>query len=169
MVAEQNHGDFVGLGDKNEAPHESGATLENVLFSFRIPSPLWTCGLPNASLSSSRAMTAPIFSASGGARICFCTAGLDIGILSGENVIVLRKVEIEANDYAWREYGATDEELDKFVQRVNTESAKLERAGRLVRVPEKLEEPIEKLLTFGPSCLTDGGSGASLFSQGVPP
>lgn len=76
--------------------------------------------------------------------------GQEISILSGENVVALRKVEVEANDYAWREYGATNEELEKFVKRVNAEVAKLEREGRLISVPDNLEEALEKIADIKP-------------------
>jgi hypothetical protein len=76
--------------------------------------------------------------------------GQEIAILSGENVVALRKVEVEANDYAWREYGATPEELENFVRRVNAEVAKLEREKRLIPVPEKMEEAFEKIAGLKP-------------------
>jgi hypothetical protein len=37
--------------------------------------------------------------------------GEDIGIISGADVIALRKVEVESTDYAFREYGATSEDM----------------------------------------------------------
>ncbi len=40
--------------------------------------------------------------------------GEDIGIVIGADVIALRKVEVESTDYARREYGITEEELDRF-------------------------------------------------------
>ena len=76
--------------------------------------------------------------------------GQEIGIVAGDSVISLRKVEIEANDYAWREYGATQEELDKFVKRVNSQVEKLRREGRLIPVPNNLEEALEKIAGISP-------------------
>jgi len=76
--------------------------------------------------------------------------GQEIGILSGENVVALRKVEVEANDYAWREYGATQGELETFVKRVNAEVVKLGRTGRLIPVPDNLEEALEKIAGLKP-------------------
>ena len=76
--------------------------------------------------------------------------GQEIAILSGENVVALRKVEVEVNDYAWREYGATPEELEKFVRRVNAEVAKLEREKRLIPLPKNLEEALEKIAGLKP-------------------
>jgi antitoxin (DNA-binding transcriptional repressor) of toxin-antitoxin stability system len=37
--------------------------------------------------------------------------GEDIGIVCGADIIALRKVEVEAIDYAQREYGATPEQV----------------------------------------------------------
>ncbi len=37
--------------------------------------------------------------------------GEEIGIISGANIIALRKVEVEATDYARREYGVSAVEL----------------------------------------------------------
>jgi hypothetical protein len=34
-------------------------------------------------------------------------SGEDIGIISGADIIALRKVRVEPMDYAWREYGVT--------------------------------------------------------------
>ena len=76
--------------------------------------------------------------------------GQEIGIIAGDTVVALRKVEIEANDYAWREYGATQEELDKFVKRVNAQVEKLRREGRLIPVPNNLEDALEKIAGISP-------------------
>ena len=37
--------------------------------------------------------------------------GEDIGIVSGADIIALRKVEIESTDYAQREYGVTQKQV----------------------------------------------------------
>ena len=71
--------------------------------------------------------------------------GEDVGIINGDTVVALRRVEVEANDYAWREYGATDAELEKFEKRVNAEVDRLRRQGRLIAVPNNLEEALEKI------------------------
>lgn len=76
--------------------------------------------------------------------------GQEIGIVAGDSIVSLRKVEIEANDYAWREYGASQDELDKFVQRVNAQVQTLRRAGRLIPVPDNLEEALEKIAGIEP-------------------
>ena len=76
--------------------------------------------------------------------------GEEIGIIAGNGVVALRKVEIEANDYARREYGAAEEELDQFVKRVNSQMEKLRREGRLISVPNNPEEALEKIAGISP-------------------
>ena len=71
--------------------------------------------------------------------------GEDVGIIAGDTVVALRKVEVEANDYAWREYGATAAEAEKFEKRVNAEVGRLRKQGRLISVPDNLEEALEKI------------------------
>lgn len=63
------------------------------------------------------------------------SAGEDIGILCGDKVIALRPVKVfsEDSDYAKREYGVTDAELEAFVKRSAAELKKERRAGRLTR------------------------------------
>jgi antitoxin (DNA-binding transcriptional repressor) of toxin-antitoxin stability system len=58
--------------------------------------------------------------------------GEDIGIVSGADVIALRKVEVESTDYAWREYGVTDAELDRFEARLDADYARLRKQGKLI-------------------------------------
>lgn len=53
--------------------------------------------------------------------------GEEVGILSGSDVIALRKVEVEAVDdykYAMEEYGATREELKLFEKAVEEDMKK---------------------------------------------
>ena len=76
--------------------------------------------------------------------------GQEIAIVAGDSIVSLRKVEIEANDYAWREYGASEDELEKFVKRVNAQVDKLRREGRLISVPNNLEEALEKIAGISP-------------------
>jgi hypothetical protein len=45
-------------------------------------------------------------------------AGEDIGIISGPNIIALRKIEVESVDYALREYGVSKEEVNRFEESV---------------------------------------------------
>ncbi|MBI2924508.1 MAG: hypothetical protein HYY24_02255 [Verrucomicrobia bacterium] len=72
--------------------------------------------------------------------------GEDIGIVSGADVIALRKVEVESADYAWREYGVTQEELAAYERKMDAEYQRLKKAGKLIviRNRKELEELIEK-------------------------
>jgi hypothetical protein len=62
-------------------------------------------------------------------------AGEDIGILCGDKVIALRAVNVfsEDSDYAKREYGVTDAELDAFVKRADVELKRDRKAGKITR------------------------------------
>lgn len=57
--------------------------------------------------------------------------GEEIGIISGANIIALRKVEVEATDYAWKEYGVTPEEIKAYEQRALKEHRQLKSRGKL--------------------------------------
>jgi antitoxin (DNA-binding transcriptional repressor) of toxin-antitoxin stability system len=57
--------------------------------------------------------------------------GADIGIVSGADVIALRKVEVESTDYAWREYGLAAEEVAGYEQAAVAEHERLRKAGKL--------------------------------------
>ena len=72
--------------------------------------------------------------------------GEDIGIVSGADLIALRKVEVESTDYAWREYGVTAEEVEAWEQRTEAEYQRDKKAGKLivVRNRKELEDLIEK-------------------------
>jgi hypothetical protein len=62
--------------------------------------------------------------------------GENIGIISGADIIALRKVEVEAVDeysYAMEEYGVTRQELDRFGKAVNQHIAQERRNGKLVK------------------------------------
>lgn len=71
--------------------------------------------------------------------------GQDIGIVSGADVIALRKVEVESADYGWREYGVTAEEVAGYEQVAVAEHERLKRAGKLEYVTaEDLRKKSEK-------------------------
>ncbi len=71
--------------------------------------------------------------------------GEDIGIISGADVIALRKVEIESTDYAQREYDVTTGRLDAFARATDRRYKKLRRAGKLKFIThEELQELLEK-------------------------
>jgi antitoxin (DNA-binding transcriptional repressor) of toxin-antitoxin stability system len=69
--------------------------------------------------------------------------GEDIGIVSGADIIALRKVEVESTDYAQREYGVTPEQLEHFEQAVGTRYAQAKRTGKLMTV-DQVKESLEK-------------------------
>ncbi|MBI5386865.1 MAG: hypothetical protein HZA90_19505 [Verrucomicrobia bacterium] len=72
--------------------------------------------------------------------------GDDIGIVSGADVIALRKVEVESTDYSWREYGVTPDEVETWEQRVDARYQRDKKAGKLIVVRDRkgLEDLIEK-------------------------
>jgi hypothetical protein len=71
--------------------------------------------------------------------------GEDIGIVSGADIIALRKVEVESADYAFREYGATAGDLEVFEKAADKRYGKMKRTGRLVKKnPEQLRKMIEE-------------------------
>ena len=57
--------------------------------------------------------------------------GEDIGIIDGDTIVALRPVKVESADYATREYGVTEAELDRFVKRGNAEIKRERKAGKL--------------------------------------
>ncbi len=70
--------------------------------------------------------------------------GEDIGILSGEGIVALRPVQVEATDYAEREYGVTSEQLDRAVQRLNEKGEKDKKAGKLHRYTGDIEALLKR-------------------------
>lgn len=57
--------------------------------------------------------------------------GEDIGIISGADIIALRKVDVEATDYAFREYGLTPEEVAAYEAAAVSSHKRAKRAGKL--------------------------------------
>ena len=71
--------------------------------------------------------------------------GEDIGIVSGADIIALRKVEIESTDYAFREYAASAAELQAFDEAAEQRYRKMKRSGKLVRkTPQQVTKMIEE-------------------------
>lgn len=71
--------------------------------------------------------------------------GEDVGIISGADIIALRKVEVESNDYAFREYGATPKELEAFERAAEKRYRQSKRAGKLAtKTPQDLRKMIEE-------------------------
>jgi antitoxin (DNA-binding transcriptional repressor) of toxin-antitoxin stability system len=60
--------------------------------------------------------------------------GEDVGIVSGADIIALRKVEIESTDYAQREYGVTVDRVTSLDQATDRRYRRLKRSGKLVAV-----------------------------------
>jgi antitoxin (DNA-binding transcriptional repressor) of toxin-antitoxin stability system len=65
--------------------------------------------------------------------------GEDIGILHGDQVIALRPVTVHSDDYALREYGVSEKELDRFVKRMNRRVAQERKKGTIKRYTGNLE------------------------------
>lgn len=65
--------------------------------------------------------------------------GEDIGILHGDTIIALRPVLVHADDYAIREYGVTEEELDRFIKRADRQINRERKTGRVKRYSGNLE------------------------------
>jgi hypothetical protein len=64
--------------------------------------------------------------------------GEDIGVMIDGAVAAFRPVTVDSEDYATQEYGATSEELDRFVQKANQELDGDRKAGRLKKFSGKL-------------------------------
>jgi antitoxin (DNA-binding transcriptional repressor) of toxin-antitoxin stability system len=57
--------------------------------------------------------------------------GEDIGIVSGADIIALRKVDVESTDYAQREYGATPEQVTALERATEQRYRRLKRGKKL--------------------------------------
>jgi antitoxin (DNA-binding transcriptional repressor) of toxin-antitoxin stability system len=57
--------------------------------------------------------------------------GDEIGIVMDGKIVALRPVAVEATDYATREYGVTESELEAFEKRTHEKIAKARKAGKL--------------------------------------
>jgi len=79
-----------------------------------------------------------------GRWLAAASQGEDIGIVSGADIIALRKVEVEATDYAQREYGATPEQVAALETATDRRYRKLKQSGKLVTVTtEQLRKMID--------------------------
>lgn len=71
--------------------------------------------------------------------------GEEVGIVSGADIIALRKVEVESKNYALEEYGATAADLEAFERAAERRYRKVKRAGTLIsHTPEQLRKMIEE-------------------------
>jgi antitoxin (DNA-binding transcriptional repressor) of toxin-antitoxin stability system len=57
--------------------------------------------------------------------------GEDIGIVAGADIIALRKVNVESTDYAQREYGATEDQVQRLDRATDARYRRLMRGGKL--------------------------------------
>jgi antitoxin (DNA-binding transcriptional repressor) of toxin-antitoxin stability system len=65
--------------------------------------------------------------------------GEDIGILHGDTVIALRPVTVHADDYALREYGVTERELNRFAKGADRRINRERKAGKIKKYSGNLE------------------------------
>jgi hypothetical protein len=66
--------------------------------------------------------------------------GQDVGILYGDQIIALRPVSVESTDYAFREYGASNADVDRFSQKAHEEIQENRRAATLKSFTGNLED-----------------------------
>ena len=57
--------------------------------------------------------------------------GEEVAIVSGADIIALRKVPVQAADYAWTEYGASQEEISRYEEVATAEHQRLRKSGKL--------------------------------------
>jgi hypothetical protein len=58
------------------------------------------------------------------------SAGEDVGILFGDQVIALRPVEVESTDYAEREYGLSKDQLKRALNHLHVQGQKSRKTGK---------------------------------------
>lgn len=68
--------------------------------------------------------------------------GEDIGIVSGDQIVALRPVTVSSDDYAWREYGVTPAEMERFEKRMERETAEARKHGKVKRFSGNLEKDL---------------------------
>ena len=68
--------------------------------------------------------------------------GEDIGIMSGDQIVALRPVTVSSDDYAWREYGVTPEEMEQFEKRMEREIKGERKRGSIKRFSGNLEKDL---------------------------
>lgn len=70
--------------------------------------------------------------------------GEEIAIVCGADIVALRPVQVQAADYAEREYGVTKEELDAFDKWTDSHIAKLRGSRKLQPLSGKLKRELEQ-------------------------
>ena len=68
--------------------------------------------------------------------------GEDIGIVSGDQIVALRPVTVSSDDYAWREYGVTPAELERFGKRIERKISAERKGGKIKRFSGDLEKDL---------------------------
>lgn len=68
--------------------------------------------------------------------------GEDIGIVSGDQIVALRPVTVSSDDYAWREYGVTPAEMQRFEKRMERAIKQERKGGRVKRFSGNLEKDL---------------------------
>jgi len=68
--------------------------------------------------------------------------GEDIGILSGDQIVALRPVTVSSDDYAWREYGMSSEQMKRFEKRMEREIKGERKRGTMKRFSGNLEKDL---------------------------
>ena len=78
-----------------------------------------------------KTLTVPAARQNLGAWLKKTLQGEDIGVMIDGAIVAFRPVKVFSEDYATQEYGATTEELDKFVKTANQELDADRKARRL--------------------------------------
>jgi len=68
--------------------------------------------------------------------------GEDIGIMCGDQIVALRPVTVSSDDYAWREYGVTPEEMERFEKRMEHAIKGERKRGSIKRFSGNLEKDL---------------------------
>lgn len=71
--------------------------------------------------------------------------GEEVGIIAGSKIFALRPVTVHSDGYALQEYGVTREELERFADRAEKQTAKLRRAGKLMTIEQAFGKKLEKI------------------------
>lgn len=62
--------------------------------------------------------------------------GEDVAIVSGADIIALRKIRVQPADYAMTEYGASPEQVEELTRKARRDHQKLRKAGKLKPMTE---------------------------------
>jgi len=68
--------------------------------------------------------------------------GEDIGIVSGDQIVALRPVTVSSDDYAWRKYGVTPAEWERFEKRIEQRISVERKGGKIKRFSGNLEKDL---------------------------